>query len=168
MRNFTNKGCDCFPGLWGRIGITHKYDSSSMSHMRNVDPCKGCLSVHFTVENIIYGSWRSPLQIKDPEDNDPYTEVAVGSFMITGESNKVTRYLGSYWDLMNNLVPEGSEVDYEEEPAYTLESLFSDVGGAAGLALGMSLATFFGALEYLIYRFEQVPHSIPRVATRVY
>ena len=50
------------------------------------------------------------------------------------------------------LVPEGSEVDYEEEPAYTLESLFSDVGGAAGLALGMSLATFFGALEYLMYR----------------
>ena len=49
-------------------------------------------------------------------------------------------------------VPEGSEVDYEEEPAYTLESLFSDVGGAAGLALGMSLATFFGALEYLMYR----------------
>ena len=28
----------------------------------------------------------------------------------------------------------------------------SDIGGAAGLALGMSLATFFGALEYLIYR----------------
>ena len=49
-------------------------------------------------------------------------------------------------------VPEGSEVDYEEEPAYTLESLFSDVGGAAGLGLGMSLATFFGALEYFIYR----------------
>ena len=52
------------------------------------------------------------------------------------------------------LVPEGSEVDYEEEPAYTLESLFSDVGGAAGLALGMSLATFFGALEYLMYRLD--------------
>ena len=50
------------------------------------------------------------------------------------------------------LVPEGSEMDYEEEPEYTLESLFSDIGGAAGLALGMSLATFFGALEYLIYR----------------
>ena len=49
-------------------------------------------------------------------------------------------------------VPEGSEMDYEEEPEYTLESLFSDIGGAAGLALGMSLATFFGALEYLIYR----------------
>ena len=43
-------------------------------------------------------------------------------------------------------------MDYEEEPEYTLESLFSDIGGAAGLALGMSLATFFGALEYLIYR----------------
>lgn len=49
-------------------------------------------------------------------------------------------------------VPEGSEMDYEEEPEYTLESLFSDIGGAAGLALGMSLATFFGALEYLLYR----------------
>ena len=36
-------------------------------------------------------------------------------------------------------------MDYEEEPEYTLESLFSDIGGAAGLALGMSLATFFGA-----------------------
>ena len=43
-------------------------------------------------------------------------------------------------------------MDYEEEPEYTLESLFSDIGGAAGLALGMSLATFFGALEYLLYR----------------
>ena len=44
-------------------------------------------------------------------------------------------------------------MDYEEEPEYTLESLFSDIGGAAGLALGVSLATFFGALEYLLYRF---------------
>ena len=58
------------------------------------------------------------------------------------------------FDYIFVLVPEGSEVDYEEEPAYTLESLFSDVGGAAGLALGMSLATFFGALEYLMYRFD--------------
>ena len=58
------------------------------------------------------------------------------------------------FDYIYLLVPEGSEVDYEEEPAYTLESLFSDVGGAAGLALGMSLATFFGALEYLMYRFD--------------
>ena len=66
--------------------------------------------------------------------------------MITGWSNKVKQ------DQNGILVPEGSEVDYEEEPAYTLESLFSDVGGAAGLALGMSLATFFGALEYLMYR----------------
>ena len=49
-------------------------------------------------------------------------------------------------------VPEGSEMDFVEEPEYTLESLFSDIGGAAGLALGMSLATFFGALEYFIYR----------------
>ena len=32
------------------------------------------------------------------------------------------------------------------------ENAHSDIGGAAGLALGMSLATFFGALEYLIYR----------------
>ena len=60
----------------------------------------------------------------------------------------------SNWVKNSILVPEGSEVDYEEEPAYTLESLFSDVGGAAGLALGMSLATFFGALEYLMYRFD--------------
>ena len=59
----------------------------------------------------------------------------------------------SNWVKNSILVPEGSEVDYEEEPAYTLESLFSDVGGAAGLALGMSLATFFGALEYLMYRY---------------
>ena len=97
MRNFTYEDCGCDPG---------------------------CLSVHFTVENIIYGAWRTPLMFAP--------NVSVGSFMIT--------------------VPEGSEVDYEEEPAYTLESLFSDVGGAAGLGLGMSLATFFGALEYFIYR----------------
>ena len=59
-------------------------------------------------------------------------DISFGSFMIT--------------------VPEGSEMDYEEEPEYTLETLFSDIGGAAGLALGMSLATFFGAIEYLLYR----------------
>ena len=58
-------------------------------------PVKGCLSVHFTVENIIYGSWRSPLQIKDPQDNDPYTEIAVGSFMITGGSHEVK--MGQIW-----------------------------------------------------------------------
>ena len=37
-----------------------------------------------------------------------------------------------------------------------LGSQFSDIGGAAGLALGMSLATFFGALEYLIYRYISI------------
>ena len=34
--------------------------------------------------------------------------------------------------------------DYSEEPVYDISSLFADVGGAAGLALGMSLATLIG------------------------
>ena len=67
-------------------------------------------------------------------------------------------------------VPEGSEMDFEEEPEYTLESLFSDIGGAAGLALGMSLATFFGALEYFIYRlvFVNIESRLATEATNTW
>ena len=69
---------------------------------------------------------------------------------------------------MDISVPEGSEVDYEEEPSYTLESLFSDVGGAAGLALGMSLATFFSALEYLIYRLVNLIVKVLKIKIRFF
>ena len=41
------------------------------------------------------------------------------------------------------------KTDYSEEPVYDISSLFADVGGAAGLALGMSLATLIG--EYLAF-----------------
>ena len=40
-----------------------------------------CLSVHFSVENIVYGSWRNPLMKKKPN-------ISVGSFMITGAAVK--------------------------------------------------------------------------------
>ena len=45
--------------------------------------------------------------------------------------------------------------DYSEEPVYDISSLFADVGGAAGLALGMSLATLIGRLYF--GNFEVVP-----------
>ena len=53
-------------------------------------------------------------------------------------------------------VPDGSEIDYAEEPVYDISSLFADVGGAAGLALGMSLATLLGALEYSLCKLFDI------------
>ena len=52
--------------------------------------------------------------------------------------------------------------DYSEEPVYDISSLFADVGGAAGLALGMSLATLIG--EWL----ESVSWKNPFVNFRRY
>lgn len=50
---------------------------------KDCDCDPSCLSVHFSVENIVYGSWRKPLMTKKPN-------ISVGSFMITGSSLTVS------------------------------------------------------------------------------
>ena len=45
---------------------------------------------------------------------------------------------------------EVEEVMFEETPEYTLENYLSDVGGAAGLILGMSAATIVGFIEHVL------------------
>ena len=45
---------------------------------------------------------------------------------------------------------EVEEVMFVETPEYTLENYLSDVGGAAGLILGMSAATIVGFIEHIL------------------
>ena len=53
---------------------------------------------------------------------------------------------------------EVNEVTHLEVAQYTIEQFLSDVGGAAGLFIGMSLATVLGACDFIffmIYEFFQ-------------
>ena len=55
-------------------------------------------------------------------------------------------------------LPEVNEVTHLEVAEYTIEQFLSDVGGAAGLFIGMSLATVLGACDFIffmIYEFVQ-------------
>ena len=45
------------------------------------------------------------------------------------------------------------EVCYTEVPEYTREDFLSDIGGSAGLILGMSVATVIGFLDIVIQSF---------------
>ena len=63
----------------------HAYCASPLMRNFTYDECHcepSCLSVHFSVENIIYGSWRQPLS---QMTNQP--DISVGSFMIRGKNN---------------------------------------------------------------------------------
>ena len=59
-----------------------------------------------------------------------------------------------FWDILGPyfLVPEASEMDYEEMPTYSGMKLFSDIGGAACLGMGVSMASIVGIFEYIIYK----------------
>ena len=91
------------------------------------------MSVHFDIDTISYGLWRDTLMDQN---------MKLSSFMIS--------------------VPDGSEIDYAEEPVYDISSLFADVGGAAGLALGMSLATLLGAVEYTVCKLVDICTTVLR------
>ena len=45
-------------------------------------------------------------------------------------------------------------MDYEEMPSYSGMQLFSDIGGAAYLEMGISLVTIVGIFDYIIYKYE--------------
>ena len=71
MRNFTYDS---------RLKSLNCLSVKSLPFDLRTDDCgcdPSCLSVHFSVENIVYGSWRNPLMKKKPN-------ISVGSFMITG------------------------------------------------------------------------------------
>ena len=44
-------------------------------------------------------------------------------------------------------------MDYEEMPTYSGMKLFSDIGGAACLGMGVSMASIVGIFEYIIYKY---------------
>ena len=55
-------------------------------------------------------------------------------------------------------LPEVNKVTHLEVAEYTIEQFLSDVGGAAGLFIGMSLATVIGTCDFIflmIYEFVQ-------------
>ena len=56
--------------------------------------------------------------------------------------------------LFHFLVPEASEMDYEEMASYSGMQLFSDIGGAACLGMGVSMASIVGILEFIIYKYD--------------
>ena len=45
-------------------------------------------------------------------------------------------------------------MDYEEMPSYSGMQLFSDIGGAACLGMGVSMASIVGIFEFIIDRYE--------------
>ena len=45
-------------------------------------------------------------------------------------------------------------MDYEEMPSYSGMQLFSDIGGAACLGMGVSMASIVGIFEFIIYKYE--------------
>ncbi|CAG5096383.1 Oidioi.mRNA.OKI2018_I69.XSR.g14591.t1.cds [Oikopleura dioica] len=47
---------------------------------------------------------------------------------------------------------EQDEIVYQEEPDYPFHSFISDIGGATGVILGMSLVTVISSLEYFVAR----------------
>ena len=53
---------------------------------------------------------------------------------------------------------EVNEVTHLEVAQYTIEQFLSDVGGAAGLVLGVSLATLVGFLDCCLVSFFRFFH----------
>ena len=45
-------------------------------------------------------------------------------------------------------------MDYEEMASYSGMQLFSDIGGAACLGMGVSMASILGILEFIIYKYD--------------
>ena len=52
-------------------------------------------------------------------------------------------------------------MDYEEMPTYSGMKLFSDIGGAACLGMGVSMASIVGIFEYIIYKQEYSSIILP-------
>ena len=55
-------------------------------------------------------------------------------------------------------LPEVNKVTHLEVAEYTIEQFLSDVGGAAGLVLGVSLATLVGFLDCCLVSFFRFFH----------
>ena len=51
---------------------------------------------------------------------------------------------------------EVDEVVYTETPEYGIDSFLSDVGGTAGLILGMSFATVIGLIDIVLQHIAKV------------
>ena len=79
-------------------------------------------------------------------------DICASSFLITGPSTAH----GFLTYLLIYLVPEASEMDYEEMPSYSGMQLFSDIGGAACLGMGVSMASIVGIFEYIIYKYGTI------------
>ena len=48
------------------------------------------------------------------------------------------------------------EIVYQEEPDYPFHSFISDIGGATGVILGVSLATLIGAIDFAFAHLSSV------------
>jgi hypothetical protein len=78
----------------------HAYCASPLMRNFTYDECHcepSCLSVHFSVENIIYGSWRQPLS---QMTNQP--DISVGSFMIRVQKT-IEAYYSTFFIIFKKL-----------------------------------------------------------------
>ena len=57
-------------------------------------------------------------------------------------------------------LPEVNEVTHLEVAEYTIEQFLSDVGGAAGLFIGMSLATVLGTCDFIFLMIYESVHTL--------
>ena len=77
------------------------------------------------------------------------------------DAEVILKQAGSVVQNMSAVVvylPEVNKVTHLEVAEYTIEQFLSDVGGAAGLFIGMSLATVIGTCDFIflmIYEFVQ-------------
>ena len=57
-------------------------------------------------------------------------------------------------------LPEVNKVTHLEVAEYTIEQFLSDVGGAAGLFIGMSLATVLGTCDFIFLMIYESVHTL--------
>ena len=84
---------------------------------------------YFDIDTISYGLWRDTLMDMQP---DRSMKSGFGDLWVVFVHDEPCSKLSSFMIS----VPDGSEIDYAEEPVYDISSLFADVGGA-GLVLNL-------------------------------
>ena len=88
-----------------------------------------CDEKHFTINSVHYGKWRETMR---------------RSHLISGSAS------------FTLFASEQDEIVYQEEPDYPFHSFISDIGGATGVILGMSLVTVISpratdCIDYYIF-----------------